>query len=360
MEHPTLQKRLLTWFKKHKRPLPWRETKKWYHVWVSEIMLQQTKVETVIPYYHRFIQKFENLEKLAEASQQEVLKVWEGLGYYSRARNMHKAAKIIVSDFNSQIPIDKAELLKVPGFGPYTVNAVLSIAFNKPYAVMDGNVIRVLARVFEIKDDIRDRETLRSIQILMDKLLPLNHPGEFNEAMMELGATICKSSVPICEHCPILEFCQAYKKNIVNILPFKTPKPKIPLKQSLACIINYKNLYLLAKRPQHVMLAGLWEFPVLNENDGKNIIDHDLKSIQDQYNLKTSYIKSWPAIKHAYTHFRFNLHPKLFLSTSKAFQSQYYDEFQWLKIEEIKRLPLHKAIWKIINKVENDLVIITQ
>jgi len=356
-----LQRKLRAWFKENKRPLPWRGGKNWYEIWISEVMLQQTQVDTVIPYYHRFITKYSTVEQLAKASQQEILKIWEGLGYYSRARNLHLAARIIVSKYDSKLPTDRDELLKIPGFGPYTASAVLSLAFNQPHGVMDGNVKRVISRLFAIKEDIREVKTQNRIQNFMDQLLPLKFPAEFNEAMMELGATICKSSTPPdCIECPVSGECQAYQKNIVDSLPFKSKKPSIPSRHSLACIIYQKDQFLIVRRPQHEMLAGLWEFPTLTSNDGNNKPDQDLNSIQAYFNLETSYIKSWSSIKHTYTHFHFNLTSKLFHTFTNEFQSDFYDDFKWLKIGEIKKLPLHKAIWKVLNKLEGELVSITE
>jgi A/G-specific adenine glycosylase len=356
----SIQNKIITWFRKNKRPLPWRGGKSWYEIWISEVMLQQTQVDTVIPYYHRFIEKFKTIKELANASQEEILKIWEGLGYYSRARNLQKAAQMIVIQYNSQLPTNREELLKIPGFGPYTTNAVLSIAFNQPHGVMDGNVKRVLSRLFAIKEDIREIKTQHKIQNLIDSLLPLDIPGEFNEAIMELGATVCKPSSPLCCKCPISEDCLAYKNDIVNALPYKSVKPSIPSRWLLACIIFQNNHYLIARRPQHEMLGGLWEFPVLNVNKSKNKTEHALSAIREQFNLQTSYIKSWPVIKHTYTHFHLNLHSKLFQSSTREFRSEFYDAFQWLKIEDIKMLPLHKAMWKVIKKVEAELIIIPQ
>jgi len=355
-----LQTKLQTWFREYKRPLPWREGTDWYHIWISEIMLQQTQVDTVIPYYHRFIKKFKTIEQLAKSSQQDVLKVWEGLGYYSRARNLHRAAQTLVSDYNSELPRDREELLKIPGFGPYTANAVLSLAFNRPYGVMDGNVKRVLSRLYKIKDDLRELKTQRTIQNLIDSLLPLEFPGEFNEAIMELGATICKPTSPLCISCPIITDCQAYKNKLVDVLPYKSSQPAIPTRQALACIVRRQNRFLIVKRPQHEMLAGLWEFPVLNMNDGKQKTDQDLSSINDHFDLDASFKKSWPAIKHSYTHFHFKLYSKLFEAKSQDFRSKFYDDFQWIELDDIKNLPLHKAMWKVLTNVEKELVTITQ
>lgn len=360
MTSPILQNKLLCWFQENKRLLPWRGGKSWYEIWISEVMLQQTQVDTVIPYYHRFMEKFSTVEQLATASQQDVLKVWEGLGYYSRARNLHTAAHIIVTKYKSQLPVNREELLKIPGFGPYTANAVLSLAFNQPYGVMDGNVKRVLSRIYAIKEDIRNLKTLKRIQELMNKLLPQDFSGEFNEAIMELGAMICKPSSPDCMACPLSGDCLAYKQKTVNAIPYKSKKLPIPSRQSLACIIYHQDQFLMVKRPQNEMLAGLWEFPILNMNDGKNKPDQDLKDIKEHFNLEAHYLKSWLAIKHSYTHFHFNLTSKLFHSVKKEFQSDFYDDFRWLDLNNLKKLPLHKAILKVLNPIEEELVSITQ
>jgi len=203
MRASKIQSKILTWFRENKRTLPWRREKNWYYIWISEVMLQQTQVETVIPYYQKFIRKFSTVESLAKSSQEEVLKVWEGLGYYTRARNIHHAAKIIVEKYNSSLPPSRDELLNIPGFGHYTTAALLSLVFNQSYGVVDGNVKRVISRLYAIKDDIRNPKTHHKIQELVDNLLPSNYPGEFNEAMMELGATICTSRSPLCSLCPI-------------------------------------------------------------------------------------------------------------------------------------------------------------
>jgi len=356
----TLQVKLLHWFRKNKRQLPWREEKNWYYIWISEVMLQQTQVETVIPYYQKFIKKFSSVEELANSSQEKILKIWEGLGYYSRARNLHRAAKIIVNDYNATLPTCREELLNVPGFGPYTTNAVLSLAFNQSLGVVDGNVKRVLARQYALEDDIKDLKTLNKIQELMDSLLPSKYPSEFNEAMMELGAILCTAKSPLCSECPISNTCKAYKNNLEHTLPFKSKKARIPTNQSLACIIYQRNLFLIAKRPQHKMLAGLWEFPVLNMKNRKTEFKNAGSLIEHQFNLKTSLKHSWPAINHSYTHFHLKLQSKMFEASSSDFQSDFYDEFKWLMIKEIKNLPLHKAMLKVLNQLEIDLIIVAK
>jgi len=355
-----LHSKIRTWFRKNKRPLPWRGEKNWYYIWISEVMLQQTQVEQVIPYYHKFIKKFNTVEQLAKASQEEVLKIWEGLGYYSRARNLHRAAKIIVDKYHSTLPPIREELLKIPGFGPYTTNAVLSLVFNQPYGVVDGNIKRVLSRLFAIEDDIRESKTQNKIQQLMDNLLPSKYPGEFNEAMMELGATTCTPTAPLCPACPLSKDCQARIKKLEGILPYKSKRAKIPTIRSVACIVYHQDLFLLVKRPEHEMLAGLWEFPVFKLNNGYSDSDFNISSIRNQFNLDISLKKSWPAIKHSYTHFHLNLYSKLFEAVSSEFLSEFYEDYRWLGIDDIKKLPVHKAMWKVLNTTEAELVAIAK
>jgi len=360
MQNSTIPTKIRTWFRENKRLLPWRGEKNWYYIWISEVMLQQTQVETVIPYYHKFIKKFDTVERLANASQEEVLKVWEGLGYYSRARNLHRAAKLIVNNYNSDLPPDREELLEIPGFGPYTANAILSLVFNQAYGVVDGNIKRVLSRLYAIKDDIRNSRTQNKIQQLMDNLLPAKHPGEFNEAMMELGATICTPTSPLCSVCPLSMHCQARKNKIETILPYKSKRTKIPTKQFLACIVYHQDLILMAKRPQHEMLAGLWEFPVFKYYNGGNGSGGEIATIRDYFNLETCFKKSWPAVKHTYTHFHLTLYSKLFKAASSEFKSEFYKDYQWIMIDDIKKLPVHKAMWKVLNKIEEELVTISK
>jgi A/G-specific adenine glycosylase len=277
------------------------------------------------------------------------------LGYYTRARNLHRAAKIIVEKYNSSLPPVREELLKIPGFGPYTTAALLSLVFNQPYAVVDGNVKRVISRLYAIEDDIRNPKTLHKIQGLMDSLLPSKYPGEFNEALMELGALICISQTPLCSLCPLTTICLAYKNKKVNILPYKSKRAKIPTRYSLACIVYHQDLILIAKRPQHKMLAGLWEFPVLKLVNGISHSKMDISTIRLQFNLKTVLKQSWPAINHSYTHFHLKLYSKLFEATSSDFKSDFYDGYQWLGFDKIRNFPLHKAMWKVLTMVEAEL-----
>ncbi len=360
MSKINIQRNLLIWFEKNKRPLPWRHQRHWYYIWVSEVMLQQTQVEQAIPYYQKFIKKFGTVVCLAEASEQEILKAWEGLGYYSRARHLHQAARIIVQQHNAKLPTDRQELLRLPGFGPYTANAVLSIAFNLPYGVVDGNIKRVISRLFLISDDISKSKTHAKIQTIMSGLLPPHSSRAFNEAMMELGALICLPTAPLCENCPLSPQCQAFNKGMVKLIPFKAKKEKIPNIVSKAFVIKCQNNFLIVQRPRGEMLAGMWEFPIVKLKNGEKLENFNARYIKTHYNLDVSYKKTWSAIRHSYTHFHLTLYSNLFITEFPEFQSKSYTEHQWIDLEMIKKLPLHKAMWKLLQRIDPELEIIPE
>ncbi|MDX1590747.1 MAG: A/G-specific adenine glycosylase, partial [Balneolaceae bacterium] len=263
---------LLAWYERNKRDLPWRKTSDSYHIWVSEIMLQQTRVDTVIPYWHRFLQAFPTVHDLAEADRQQVLKLWEGLGYYSRGRNLQDAAKTVVEKYNGRIPDTYDEISQLKGIGPYTASAILSIAFKKPYAVVDGNVIRVLTRYFGIEDDIRSSSVKKMVQTYADKLMPEDHPGDFNQGMMELGATVCTPTSPDCLACPVSAACVANKTSKTDVIPYKSKTKKIPHHHiGVGLIVSESGKLLIALRPEDAMLGGLWEFPGGKNEKGESL-----------------------------------------------------------------------------------------
>ncbi len=256
---------LLIWYRQQKRTLPWRENRDPYRIWVSEIMLQQTRVDTVIPYFNRFIDKFPTVDVLASAPEEEVLKCWEGLGYYSRARNLQAGAKMVMHNFNGIIPNDTASVASLKGVGPYTTGAIMSIAFNKPEPAVDGNVMRVLSRFFLLEDDIARPATRVSIEKLAASLIPEGEAGEFNQALMELGALVCTPKAPYCLTCPVMEHCGARIEGRELELPIKT-KAKPPRNQWRgSVIIEGKGLQagkiLVRQRPAEGLLAQMWEIP---------------------------------------------------------------------------------------------------
>lgn len=268
---------LLNWFYAARRELPFRKEKDPYKIWISEIMAQQTQIDTLIPYYERFIQAFPNIKALASADESTVLKLWEGLGYYSRARNLHKAAKMIVTDYAGQFPSSYKALIKLPGIGPYTGGAIASIAFNEKVPAVDGNVLRVVSRFNNYFGDIAEPKTKKEIESWVMAALP-DQSGDFNEALMELGALICTPSVPKCLLCPVYNECASFHAGTVDQLPIKSKKTKQKnLKMEVGLVLRNNSLYFV-KRPNSGLLSGLWGFPIVettsNAEKGTTIRAH--------------------------------------------------------------------------------------
>ncbi len=257
--------RLVDWFRTHQRDLPWRRTRDPYKIWVSEIMLQQTRVETVIPYYERFLERFPTLEALAEAPEEDVLKLWEGLGYYSRARNLQTAVREVQSSYGGKVPDEPRDIATLKGVGPYTAGAILSIAYGKPEPAVDGNVMRVLSRFFLLRDDIAKPATRKKMEKLLRSTIPEEAAGDFNQALMELGATICTPRSPHCLICPVMESCEGRLAGEEEALPVKT-KAKPPRdERRLAALImgrgGQTGRILVRRRPETGLLAQMWELP---------------------------------------------------------------------------------------------------
>jgi len=251
---------LLAWYDASHRPLPWRDTRDPYAIWVSEVMLQQTRAETVIGYYLRFLERFPTVHALAEAPEQELLKAWEGLGYYSRARNLQKAAKCIVEEHDGALPFDAHGLQLLPGIGPYTARAIASMAFGQPVAAVDGNVERVIARVAGIREEVAIPSVGRAIRAYADGLVPADRPGDFNNAMMELGARVCVPGTPDCEACPAGDWCDAHRQGDADVLPVKR-RIRAPLVEKRGVAIVRCGNQVLVQRRTERLLHGLWQFP---------------------------------------------------------------------------------------------------
>lgn len=343
---------LLDWFEKNKRSMPWRQTSDPYKIWISEIMLQQTQVSTVIPYYERFIDQFPKVDSLANAPQQTVLKMWEGLGYYSRARNMHKAAMEVVTKYGSEFPDTYDELLDLKGIGPYTAAAVSSIAFNRRHAVVDGNVIRVLSRYFGIKDDVRRSKVKRDIQEIADSLIPEESPGDFNQAVMELGATVCTPKNPECSSCPLSVDCIAYKTVETEIIPYKSPRKKVPHHQiGVGLIEGNDGKLLIALRPDDAMLGGLWEFPGGKKEKGESIQETVARELNEELGVTVAVGEKFMDLKHAYSHFKITLHAYWCTIKNGTPKPKSSNDLRWVTLEEIDEYPFPKANKVLINKL---------
>lgn len=288
--------------------MPWRETDDPYRIWVSEVMLQQTRVDQAEPYYRRFVERFPSVENLARSDLDDVLLCWEGLGYYSRARHLHEAARKIVDDFGGEIPDAEADLRSLPGVGPYTAAAVLSIAYGRPYAVIDGNVTRVLTRVFRLDGHAKKSKTRRLLASVANDLLDPSRPGAFNQAVMELGATICTPREPRCDACPILPVCGAADAGRQEAYPVTSKRAPVPHHAiAVGVIFNEAGEVLIQKRPEHAMLGGLWEFPGGKQEPDESLRQTCIREIDEELGVTVEVGEVFHELSHAYSHFRITL-----------------------------------------------------
>ena len=295
------QQDLLDWYYKNKRDLPWRENQDPYRIWVSEIMLQQTKVDTVIPYFNRFMEQFPSIYALAEADPQDVLKAWEGLGYYSRARNLQNAVREVVADYGGKVPENPRDLGSLKGIGPYTMGAILSIAYNKPEPAIDGNVMRVFSRVLKIEDDIALQRTKKQFDIYLREIISEEDPSSFNQAIMDLGASICTPKSPACLLCPVQEYCRAFAEGIEEGLPIKSKAKKQKTKAYLVLLIhNEQDEYVIEKRSEKGLLANLWQFPMVPIDEVG--WDHVGNWVYDEYGLDIKISGRRGELKHVFSH----------------------------------------------------------
>ena len=303
------QRDLLAWYRRVARPMPWRQTSDPYRIWISEVMLQQTRVDQARPYYERFVEAFPTVEKLAAAPLDEVLLRWEGLGYYSRARNLHRAAQKVVADFDGRLPRTSEAIRALPGVGPYTAAAVLSIAFGEPHAVLDGNVARVLARVFTVSADVKRTSTRRRLQALADGLIPADVPGDFNQAVMELGATACTPRQPVCLRCPIQSVCGAFAEGRPEAYPVSAKKPPVPHHDvAVGLVFNDRGEVLIQRRKEDGLLGGLWEFPGGKREGGETMEAACARELREELGIEVDVEAPFGRVDHAYSHFKVTLH----------------------------------------------------
>jgi len=340
---------LIRWYESNKRSLPWRATRDPYKIWVSEVMLQQTTVQTVIPYYEKWIVLFPDLQAFSRAPLQKVLKTWQGLGYYQRAKNMHKAAKIITSRFEGNFPTDYEELISLPGFGPYTTAAVLSITSDQPYPAIDANVRRVLLRLKSLKkeaDPNQDGELLR----FLSPLLPQKKIGTFNQAMMELGALVCRPKNPRCLLCPVSPFCQAYQDGEQEIIP--TPKKNVTKKiEAVLAIIEKNGRYLIQKRPSTGLMADLWEFPGGKKQTGESLEAALRREIREELGVDVERAERLTVVRHAYTQFKVTLYAYACRLTKFPLAEKKHR--RWVSLKNLRRYPFPSGSAKIVEFLEN-------
>jgi A/G-specific adenine glycosylase len=350
-----ISRALLDWYAANARRLPWRDHPDPYAVWVSEIMLQQTRVETVIPYFERWMVRFPTLRALAEASQQDVLQCWEGLGYYSRARNLHQAARKVMSDFGGTLPRSRQELQKLPGIGRYTAGAIASMAFGQDAAALDGNIRRVLSRLFAMRLPARSPLGEKRLWQLAEENLPPGRAGDFNQALMDLGATICTPQRPACLVCPLAELCQALAEGSQEELPVLEEKARVPHITVTAAVIQLDGKVLLAKRPANGLLGGMWEFPGGKQEPGEELAEALRREIREELAAGIEVGESYGIYNHAYTHFKVTLHAFLCrLAGDAAPTPLEASELRWVSPAELTDFPMGKIDRQIARRLQTD------
>ncbi|PHV69853.1 A/G-specific adenine glycosylase [Sporanaerobium hydrogeniformans] len=344
MDKKSYAHKLLRWFDTNKRQMPWRETRDPYAIWVSEVMLQQTQVNTVIPYYIRFMERFPNPKALAEASLEEVHHYWQGLGYYRRAENLQKGAQLVSEKWGGQMPKEPKEIREIPGIGPYTLGAICSIAYGIPLPAVDGNVMRILARQFCISDDIGVAKNRKIFEDKVMELMP-EDPNRFNQALMELGAVICTPQNPECTICPVASLCEAHRRGEETLYPIKRKKIKVIEEAYTLVLLKKENKYGLEKRPEEGLLAQLWGIPMIEASKGKN------------YKQKTNeFIQPLEPKLHVFSHRKWQMEP-IVITWSHEREEELKrcktntSPIDYFTIEAFKKLPIGTAFKKILDQL---------
>jgi A/G-specific adenine glycosylase len=344
-----MTQRLLGWYERHGRDLPWRRTTEPYAIWVAEVMLQQTRVETVIGYFERFVTHFPTLEALAVASLDDVLKAWEGLGYYARARNLHAAARVIAQEFDGRLPHTPKDLRRLPGVGTYTAAAIASIAFGHDVVALDGNLQRVLCRIFAIDDDPGRPSTQRQLKELGLAMLPPGRAGDFNQALMDLGTLICTPTSPRCLICPLMNLCQAQREGIQGDLPIRATRTHRPHRDVTAGVIWDSNEhFLITQRPLDGLLGGLWEFPGGKRRPRETLQACLHREICEELGIEIEVGDLLCTVEHAFTHFQMTLY---------AFHCQWLHgepqllgcrDLRWVTVRDLEAFAFPVADQKVI------------
>lgn len=371
--------RLLHWYSRNGRDLPWRRTRDPYRIWVSEVMLQQTRVETVIPYYRNFLKQFPTLKSLAMAPRSQVMKTWEGMGYYSRVRNLHEAAKRLSggnsrqhseaansrqhSEHRGKVPDTNEELIRLPGIGRTTAGAILSFAYRRDFPILDGNVKRVLSRVFRIEKDPVDPKAQKELWKLSESLIPMKKGYLFNQAIMELGATVCLPKNPSCPNCCLSRICLAKRYNLQSALPMKATRNPLP-HYDIAAGIIWKRMHrqgclwhnekiLITLRPEKGLLGGLWEFPGGKKEKGESLEECLKREVREELGIQVKVKEPFMSVKHAYTHYKITLH---------TFHCEYltgkptplrFEDWRWVSLKDLSCYAFPSANRKIIDNLLN-------
>ncbi len=355
MRLKSFSSRLLAWYLQHQRDLPWRRTRDPYRIWISETLLQQTQVATVIPYYERFLARFPTVQALAAAPLDDVLKTWEGAGYYARARNLHRAAQKIVQVYGGKIPRTVEELLELPGVGRYTAGAVASIAFNQDAPILDGNVVRVLSRYFALRGDPKSTATRAELWKLAEDLIPHGQAGDFNQALMDHGATICLPRNPRCDICPVRRGCTARRLGIQNELPERHARSRKPHYEIGVGIVWKHGRILIQQRPPEGLLGGLWEFPGGKREKGESFATCVRREVCEEDGIEVQVGKEFAVVDHGYSHFSITMHALRCEYVSGRVRLRGATAFKWVRPSELKEFAFPAANRKIIARLNEPM-----
>ena len=338
---------VLSWYDKNKRDLPWRKFKDPYKIWLSEVMLQQTQVKTVIPYYERWLNEFGSIQNVANAELDSLLKLWEGLGYYSRCRNFHRASRIITKKYDGKIPETYDEFIALPGVGKYIASAVLSIAYDIKIPAIDVNLKRVYARILKIKQ--YTKYNLVRIEKLGHELVQCGRPGDFNQAIMDIGSKLCRPFNPLCNVCPIRIYCKAHITGNPEEYPLAIKNKKNPTKKMTSVLVMIKDKFLIQKRDDGGLLGGLWELPTVEHTSSNQ--DEINTLIHNNYSKKIKVLNKLGSTKHNYSHFKVDVDFYFCTAQEKVKTKK---ESKWIKINEFDKYAFSKINHKLIKMVKND------
>jgi A/G-specific adenine glycosylase len=338
---------LKQWFIAEKRDLPWRHTTDPYAIWISEVMLQQTQVAVVLSYYKNWMQRFPTIQYLAQASREEVIKAWEGLGYYSRARNLHEGAQYILDHFGGQLPSNEEQLSCIKGLGPYTIGAILSFAFHQRKAAVDGNVLRVLTRYLGLEDDIAKSATQRKLRVIAEQLLPEEEPWIINEALIELGATICQRKAR-CLICPLRAGCESARHGLTDRLPVKSKGASIEFLYRAVAVIRQGDFYLVKKGKKGEIMSDLYEFPYFTISKEGILLEEFQVIVQQTYSAKVQFHKKLQEVEHGFTRYHVRLTPFLF----HLAETFLLDDLEWLSLDQLKERPFSSGHRRLFQQVE--------
>jgi A/G-specific adenine glycosylase len=352
-----LQRNLLDWFQDNARDLPWRKAYIPYHIWISEIMLQQTQMDRVVSYFDRWMERFPDIAAIASANEEEILKLWEGLGYYSRARNIIKTAKLLIDNYDGELPADHKELLSLPGIGPYTAGAIMSIAFNRVYPLVDANIERIFARLFNLVKPVKEKKTHTFIWEKANELIPKDKAREFNQALMEFGALVCIPQNPRCKICPISEHCQAFSLDLVSKRPVLRDPPKTIFIEMATGILTHDDKILIQKRKSTGVWANLWEFPGGRLEPGETPEMALVREYKEETELTVGKLKKITIVQHSYTIYRVSLHCYFCSLIDGRFEPVLHSaqQYRWVDPQELSNYAFPAGHRKFIKYLQKNI-----